>query len=122
MKYLISIFPFLLMGMMLHAQKADTARRSNLRLELEGMAGVSFGNNTVAFNVGGPNLKLKVGPDLAIGLGAFPSLLIVHGKAEPKLGAGPRVDYRHFVLFVPGFYHTKTSEWIWTFGLGYKFH
>lgn len=125
MKGFISILPVLLTGMFLYAQDADTAKvkkQKNFSIGLEGMAGVSVGNSTIAFNVGGPNIKLKAGSDFGVGVAAFPSLLIVHGKAEPKLGVGPRVDYRHFVLFVPGFYHTKTSEWIWTAGVGYKFH
>ncbi len=110
---------------LLSAQSSDSTvnrTRRKVSVGLEGMAGVSFGDRTIAFNVGGPHLKLKVGKDVGIALAAFPSLLIVSGKAEPRLGIGPRLDYRSLVLIVPAFFHNKSDAWIWTAGLGYKFH
>lgn len=122
MKRFVFLLPVLLAGHYLHAQSADTIHRRPLTAGLEGMAGVSLGDKTVAFNVGGPHLKLKLGPSWSVALAAFPSLLIVDGKAEPRLGIGPRLDYRNLVLIVPAFYHNKTEKWIWTAGVGYKFH
>jgi hypothetical protein len=117
------LVPVLLTGQFLFAQSADSTRpRRQLTVGLEGMAGVSAGNNTIAFNVGGPHLKLKLNKSIAVALAAFPSLLIVDGKAEPRLGVGPRLDYRNLVLIVPGYFHNKSDKWIWTAGLGYKFH
>lgn len=123
MKMLTFLIPVLLTGQQLIAQSADSTRqRRQLSVGLEGMAGVSFGDKTIAFNVGGPHLKLKLGQTWSVALAAFPSLLIVDSKAEPRLGIGPRVDYRNLVLIVPAFFHNKTDNWIWTVGLGYKFH
>lgn len=122
MKYVL-LLTALLTGQFLFAQSSDSTRpRRKLSVGLEGMAGVSFGDKTVAFNVGGPHLKLKFTPELSVALAAFPSLLIVDSKAEPRLGIGPRLDYRSFVLIVPAFFHNKTDRWIWTAGVGYKFH
>lgn len=123
MKHLASLIPVLLTGQILFAQTSDTTRhRRPLSVGLEGMAGVSFGDKTVAFNVGGPHLKLKLGSSWSVALAAFPSLLIVDRKAEPRLGIGPRLDYRNLVLIVPAFFHNKTDRWVWTAGIGYKFH
>lgn len=97
-------------------------KKERFKIGLEGIAAVSFGNNVVAINVGGPSLKLKLSPKWGIGVGAVPSLYISHGKAEPKLGLAPRVDYGNFILVVPGFYVAKTEKWVWTVGIGYKFH
>lgn len=122
MKLFVLLIPALLAGRLLFAQSADSTRSPRpLSIGLEGMAGVSFGDKTVAFNVGGPHLKLKLGPFWSVALAAFPSLLIVDGKAEPRLGIGPRLDYRKLVLIVPAFFHNKSDKWIWTAGLGYKF-
>ncbi|WP_423738060.1 hypothetical protein [Chitinophaga caseinilytica] len=123
MKHLATLIPVLLTGQILFAQTSDTTRhRRPFSVGLEGMAGVSFGDKTVAFNVGGPHLKLKLGFSWSVALAAFPSLLIVDRKAEPRLGIGPRLDYRNLVLIVPAFFHNKTDRWIWTAGVGYKFH
>lgn len=123
MKLYAFLIPVLLTGQALFAQSADSSRpKRAVTVGLEGMAGISAGNNTIAFNVGGPHLKLKLGKNFGVALAAFPSLLIVDGKAEPRLGVGPRLDYRSFVLIVPGYFHNKSDKWIWTAGVGYKFH
>lgn len=103
-----------------HAQDSTASRK--VRISLEGMIGVSFGNNLVAINVGGPNLKLKLGNKLAVGVCAMPSLFIHDGKPEPKLGVGFRVDYGRLVFLVPGYYISNQSKWLWSYGIGYKFH
>ncbi|WP_343306618.1 hypothetical protein AAHN97_05840 [Chitinophaga niabensis] len=115
----ILIVLFLIISMSVRAQDS-TAKK--IRFSLEGMIGVSFGNNLVAVNVGGPNLKLKVGEHWSVGICALPSLFIHDGKPEPKLGLGFRVDYRRFVFLVPGYYISNQSKWLWSYGLGYKFH
>lgn len=102
--------------------RAQDSTAKKIRFSLEGMIGVSFGNNLTAFNVGGPNLKLKAGEHLSFGICALPSLFIHEGKVEPKLGLGFRVDYRRFVFLVPGYYLSNQSKWLWSYGLGYKFH
>lgn len=102
-----------------HAQDATAAKK--VRITLEGMIGISFGNNLVAINVGGPTLKAKIGK-LGIGVCAMPSLFIHDGKPEPKLGVGFRVDYGRLVFLVPGYYISNQSKWLWSYGIGYKFH
>ena len=102
-----------------HAQ--DTTAKK-VRFSLEGMIGVSFGNNLVSFNVGGPNLKLKINSKLEVGVCALPSLFIHDSRPEPKLGIGFRVDYGKYVFLVPGYYLSNQSKWLWSYGLGYKFH
>lgn len=127
MKILICLCTCLIYTLSLFAQNGqpDTVvikKKEKFKIALEGMVAVSFGNNVVAFNVGGPSLKLKLSPKLGIGVGAFPSLYIAHGKVEPKLGLAPRLDYGNFILIVPGYYLSKTEKWVWTVGAGYKFH
>ncbi len=73
-------------------------------------------------NVGGPNLKLRVGHMLSLGVGAFPSLLIVDSKAEPKLGLSPRLDYGKLLSSAPAYHRASDHSWLWTYGFGYKFH
>ncbi|SIN94449.1 hypothetical protein [Chitinophaga niabensis] len=104
------------------AAQAQDSTAKKLRFSLEGMIGVSFGNSLTAINVGGPHLKLKVGEQWSVGICALPSLFIHEGKPEPKLGLGFRVDYRRFVFLVPGYYLSNQSRWLWSYGIGYKFH
>lgn len=59
---------------------------------LEGMIGVAVGNSATGINVGGPSLKLKL-KNYKIGVGAFPSLLILNGEATPILAFSPIVEY-----------------------------
>jgi hypothetical protein len=103
-------------------QDSTRQKGSRIELSLEGMAGVSFGDKMVAFNVGGPNLLLALGSDWRIGFAAFPSFFVRDSKTGARLGVGGRVDYKKLVLFT-SFYHFDTREiWVGTVGLGYKFH
>jgi hypothetical protein len=127
MKISICLFTCLFYASSSFAQSSNSdttvvKKKERFKVGLEGIAAVSFGNDVVAINVGGPALKLKLSPKWGIGVGAFPSLYISHGKVEPKLGLAPRVDYGNFILIVPGYYISKTEKWIWTVGAGYKFH
>ena len=89
-------------------------------LALEGMIGVAVGNNAVGINVGGPSLKLKL-KNYKIGVGAFPSLLILNGEAVPRLAVSPIVEYKKWMLITPYYGYDAEKKMIWTFGLGYKF-
>lgn len=89
---------------------------------LEGMLGVSFGQNFYSVNVGGPALFLTLSKDLKIGVGALPSLYSLDGKLGARLGVSPRIDYKNFVLIAPFFHNNSANEWIGSLGFGYKFH
>lgn len=88
----------------------------------EGMLGVSFGDDFYAFNVGGPAFQLVINEDFKIGVGAFPSFYILNGKTGARLGVSPRIDYKNLVFNAPFFHRDSADEWIWSVGLGYKFH
>lgn len=109
---------------LLFAAKAQEASHEKTKSEisLEGMVGVSFGNNFYALNVGGPALFLVLNPDLKIGIGALPSIYLLNGKAGARLGVSPRIDYKNLVFIAPFYHRDTTGEWIWSVGMGYKFH
>jgi hypothetical protein len=86
------------------------------------MAGVSFGDKMVAFNIGGPTLLLNIGKNWRTGLGAFPSFFVRDGKTGARLGVGGRVEYKKIVLFSSFYHFDRTDTWVGTLGLGYKFH
>ncbi|MDR6966617.1 hypothetical protein J2X31_000615 [Flavobacterium arsenatis] len=91
-----------------------------INFALEGMIGVAVGNNAVGINVGGPSLKLKL-KNYKIGVGAFPSLLILNGEAAPRLAVSPIVEYKKWMLITPYYGYDTDKKMIWTFGIGYKF-
>lgn len=88
---------------------------------LEGMIGVAVGNKAVGINVGGPSLKLKL-KHFKIGVGAFPSLLILDGDAAPRLAVSPIVEYKKWMFIMPYYGYDTNKKMIWTFGMGYKFN
>ncbi len=91
-------------------------------LALEGMVGVSFWSDFIAVNVGGPSLKLRLTDDLAIGVGALPSLYRYQGRMGARLGVSPRIDYKEWVLIAPFLHMDSRDEWVFSVGLGYKFN
>jgi hypothetical protein len=99
---------------------AQNAPKKQIDLGIEGMMGVSHGSKTLGINVGGPSLKLKI-KNFKFGVGCFPSLIIVDGKAFPKLAVSPIVEYKKIVLITPYYGYDSKEKAIWTFGLGYQF-
>lgn len=87
----------------------------------EGMVAVSFNSKAIGINVGGPSLKFKCSKNFKIGVGAFPSLLIMDKKAVPKLGVSPIIEYKHWMIIAPYYGYDTKNKLIWTYGLGYKF-
>ena len=87
---------------------------------LEGMIGLAVGNNTVGINVGGPSLKLNL-KGCKIGVGAFPSLLILNGEAAPRLAVSPIIEYKKWMFITPYYGYDADKKMIWTYGIGYKF-
>lgn len=94
--------------------------KKQIDLGFDGMIGVSYGNETLGINVGGPSLKFRINT-FKLGVGAFPSLIIADGKAIPRLAVSPIVEYRNIMLITPYYGYDSKDEQIWTFGVGYKF-
>jgi hypothetical protein len=69
-----------------------------------------------------PSLFLVLNKDLKIGVGALPSIYLLESRLGARLGVSPRIDYKNIVFIAPFFYRDKTDKWIWSVGLGYKFH
>lgn len=121
-KFLTLLF-FVIISFTARSQHHDSAKsKSKFDVGLEGMIGFSVGKNFYSMNVGGPSLFLVLNKDWKIGMGAFPSLYLLEGKLGARLGVSPRVEYKNLVIFAPFFYREKTEQWIWSVGLGYKFH
>ena len=67
------------------AQNSDLNGEKKVDVGIEGMIACSFNDKTVAVNVGGPTLKFRCN-NFKIGIGAFPSLIIMDSKAISRLG------------------------------------
>lgn len=103
------------------SQTTETPKpEKQIELGIEGMIGISYGSKTLGINVGGPSLKFKIN-DFKIGVGAFPSLIVVDEKAMPRLAVSPIVEYKKFMLIAPYYGYDSKDKMIWTFGVGYKF-
>lgn len=94
--------------------------KSKVEWSLDGMLGISYGNETLGINVGGPSLKFRFNK-FKIGVGAFPSLIVVAKKAMPRLAVSPIIEYKKIMLIAPYYGYDSKEEQIWTFGLGYRF-
>lgn len=121
---MLSILFLIMLGSFVARSQDLTSEKqpSQWDVGLEGMLGVSFGQDFYSINVGGPSLFLVLNEDWRIGVGALPSLYIFEGKLGARLGVSPRIDYKNLVLFAPFFHRDTTEEWIWSVGFGYKFH
>ena len=93
----------------------------SIDLGFEGMIGLSFNKETIGINVGGPSLKFRFNKNYKIGVGAFPSLVIIDKKAYPKLGVSPILEYKNWMFIAPYYGYDSKDQLIWTFGLGYRF-
>ena len=99
----------------------DKKTIKNVEAGFDGMLAVSYGTKAFGINVGGPSLKYKFTKNFKVGVGAFPSLLIMDRKAQPRLAVSPIVEYRNWMLITPYYGYNSKDRMIWTFGLGYKF-
>lgn len=101
----------------------DQEGAKKTRVEFEGMVSASVGADAWAVNVGGPSFKVKLNKNVAVGAGALPSFVSWRDRQEPRLGLSPRVDYKHWVLVAPVYFFSGSDGgWVYTFGLGHKFH
>ncbi len=87
----------------------------------DGLLAMSYGSKTYGINVGGPSLKYKFSPVFKVGVGAFPSLVVLDDKAAPRLAVSPIIEYRRWMFITPYYGYDSKNKQIWTFGLGYKF-
>lgn len=97
-----------------------TPDKKQVEFGLDGMLGISYGSETLGINVGGPSLKFRVNK-FKIGVGAFPSLIVVDEKAMPRLAVSPIIEYKNVMLIAPYYGYDSDDVQIWTFGLGYWF-
>lgn len=93
----------------------------NVEAGFDGMLGLSYGTDTMALNVGGPSLKYKFNKNFKVGIGAFPSLIHMDDKVQPRLAFSPIVEYKRWMLITPYYGYNSEDKMIWTFGVGYKF-
>jgi len=129
MKKIITII-IVLLSINISQTNAQTASDGSFEAGFKGMAAISFTSRTVAVNIGGPHLDYRINEDLAIGVGAFPTLFFSshpmfvgetgRNKFEPKLGLSPRVDFKNIVLIAPVYHFSSPEAWLWTFGIGIK--
>jgi len=129
MKKVTAIFGILFYVTIINTQ-AQTGSESSFEAGFKGMAAISFHSRTVAINIGGPHLDYRINEDIAIGVGAFPSLFFSahptlvgdsgRNVFEPKLGLSPRLDYKNIVLIAPVYHFSNPERWLWTFGIGIK--
>ncbi|TRW23944.1 hypothetical protein FMM05_12355 [Flavobacterium zepuense] len=110
----------------LHAQEkpADVpqqAAEKKYEAGFDGMLAVSYGSDTFGINVGGPSLKYRFSKNFKVGVGAFPSLIVLDKKAVPRLAVSPIIEYKHIMFITPYYGYDTNDKQIWTFGIGYKF-
>ena len=123
--------PFLKMGMLFCMLQFSTAVFSQENKEIkpvskfetgfDGMIGISYGSKTLGINVGGPSLKYKFTKNFKVGVGAFPSLIVLDKKALPRLAVSPIIEYKRLMFITPYYGYDAKDKMIWTFGFGYKF-
>lgn len=129
MKLIIGVFAIFLFFTTSNIN-AQSASEGSFEAGFKGMAAISFTSQTVAINIGGPHLDYRINENLAVGVGAFPSLffsalpsLVGDGPRnifEPKLGLSPRIDFKNIVLIAPVYHFSSPDRWLWTFGVGIK--
>lgn len=102
-------------------ETAPKPENASFEMKFEGILAVSYGSKAFGINVGGPSLKYKFTPDFKVGVGAFPSLIILDDKAVPRLAVSPIIEYKRWMLITPYYGYDTKNKQIWTFGIGYRF-
>lgn len=123
MKYILFAALLLLCTGTSFAQTEATPQpeKASFEMKVEGILAVSYGSKAFGINVGGPSLKYKFTPDFKVGVGAFPSLIILDDKAAPRLAVSPIIEYKRWMLITPYYGYDTKNKQIWTFGIGYRF-
>ncbi|MGQ2984573.1 hypothetical protein [Flavobacterium sp.] len=115
---------FLVKGFAQEASKAPEEKKpeeKKFEAGFDGMLAVSYGSKTLGINVGGPSLKYKFTNSFKVGVGAFPSLILVDERAYPRLAVSPIIEYKNWMAITSYYGYDAKDEPIWTFGIGYKF-
>ena len=82
-KYILFLCVFF--SMSVYAQNSDLIWEKKVDVGIEGMIACSFNDKTVAVDVGRPTLKFRCN-NFKIGIGSFPSLVIMDSTAISRLG------------------------------------
>lgn len=98
-------------------QKPET----KIEAGFEGILGLSFSERILALHVGGPSFKYKLSTNFKIGMGAFPSLIMLDDKVMPRLGFSPILEYKKWNFIAPYYGFDSNNKALWSFGLGFKF-
>jgi hypothetical protein len=98
-----------------------TKPESKVEAGFEGILGLSYNERIVALHVGGPSFKYKLSSNFKIGMGAFPSLIMLEDKVMPRLGFSPIIEYKKWNFIAPYYGFDSKNSQLWSFGLGYKF-
>lgn len=124
MKKLLLLF-FCLLSVAVYAQDS---KKSTYKFGLEGTVAVTsdLDKGNLYFNVGSASFLFKLPSNFKLGVAAFPSLMVpIDRKAiiEPKLGFGPKLEYKQYSLICPFYFFSTPTRKYWNFsvGLGYKF-
>ena len=94
---------------------------SKIEAGFEGILGLSYSERIVGLHVGGPSFKYKLAKNFKIGIGAFPSLIMLDDKVLPRLGFSPILEYKKWNFITPYYGFDSKNRELWSFGLGYKF-
>ncbi len=116
------LFVVLLFSVVSFAQTEEKVKPENkIEAGFEGILGLSYNERIVALHVGGPSFKYKLGNHFKIGVGAFPSLIMLDDKVMPRLGFSPILEYKKWNFIAPYYGFDSKDRELWSFGLGYKF-
>lgn len=119
MKYLFLVVFFSTFSFAQTEEKSK--QESKIKAGFEGILGLSYSERIVALHVGGPSFKYKLSKNFKIGMGAFPSLIMLDDKVMPRLGFSPILEYRKWNFIAPYYGFDSKNRELWSFGLGYKF-
>lgn len=116
------LFVAILFSTISFAQTPEKVKPENkIEAGFEGILGLSFSERIVALHVGGPSFKYNLGNHFKIGMGAFPSLIMLDDKVMPRLGFAPILEYKKWNFIAPYYGFDSKNRELWSFGLGYKF-
>ncbi len=119
------LFVAILFSTFSFAQTTQTEEKakpeSKVEAGFEGILGLSYSERIVALHVGGPSFKYKLSKNFKIGMGAFPSLIMLDDKVMPRLGFSPIIEYKKWNFIAPYYGFDSKDRELWSFGLGYKF-
>lgn len=118
------LFVVILFSTVSLAQTQETEKvkpQTKISAGFEGILGWSFSERIIALHVGGPSFKYNLGKYFKIGMGAFPSLIMLDVKVMPRLGFSPIIEYKNWNFLAPYYGFDSNDKKLWSLGLGYKF-